>query len=162
MVITGTNLTGASAVTFGGTAATAYTVDSPTQITATSPNHAAGTVQVQVTTAGGSTADTVADNFTYVTGPSISGLSPTSGPTAGGTSVVITGTNLTGATSVTFGGTAASFAVNSATQITATAPAHSAGAISVVVTTTGGPRTPPRTPMWPLPPSPGSARAPVP
>ncbi len=96
MVITGTNLTGASAVTFGGTAATAYTVDSPTQITATSPAHSAGTVQVQVTTVGGSTADTVADNFTYVTGPSISGLSPTSGPTAGGTSVVITGTNLVG------------------------------------------------------------------
>ncbi|RZM11631.1 MAG: hypothetical protein EOO88_46625, partial [Pedobacter sp.] len=56
--------------------------------------------------------------------PTVTALSPTSGPTGGGTSVTIMGTNFTGATAVTFGATAATgFTVNSATQITATAPA---------------------------------------
>ncbi len=64
VIITGTNFQNASAVTFGGTAATAYNVDSPTQITATTPAHAAGAVNVAVTTPGGS--GTLAGGFTYV------------------------------------------------------------------------------------------------
>ncbi len=47
--------------------ATSYTVNSATQITAAAPAHAAGTVQVRVTTGGGSTTDTTTDNYTYVT-----------------------------------------------------------------------------------------------
>ncbi len=71
--------------------------------------------------------------------PTLTNVSPSSGPTAGGTSVTLTGTNFTGATSVTFGGTAASsFTVNGATQITATAPAHAAGAVDIAVTTSAG------------------------
>ncbi|MDP9235465.1 MAG: IPT/TIG domain-containing protein, partial [Actinomycetota bacterium] len=54
------------------------------------------------------------------TAPTITGFTPTSGPV--GTSVTITGTNFTGATVVKFNGLAASFTVNSATQITATVP----------------------------------------
>ncbi len=73
--------------------------------------------------------------------PTIASLTPTFGPTAGGTVVTITGTNLTGASAVTFGGTAASFTVNSATSITATTPAHAAGAVNVAVTTPGGTAT---------------------
>lgn len=73
------------------------------------------------------------------TAPTLTGLTPNSGPTTGGTSVTLTGTNLSGATSVTFGGTAAtSYTVNSATQITATAPAGSVGTVNVTVTTPGG------------------------
>lgn len=74
--------------------------------------------------------------------PTVSTAVPSSGPTAGGTAVTITGTNLSSTTSVTFGGTAAtSFTVSSATQVTATTPAHSAGAVDVVVTTSGGSAT---------------------
>ncbi|MBF0495693.1 MAG: IPT/TIG domain-containing protein [Deltaproteobacteria bacterium] len=63
-------------------------------------------------------------------GPSITSFTPTSG--GAGTSVTITGTNLTGAASVYFGGTAAqSFTGNSATQITAVVGAGATGAISV-------------------------------
>jgi phosphodiesterase/alkaline phosphatase D-like protein len=70
--------------------------------------------------------------------PTITGVSPTSGPTGGGTTVTITGTNLTGATSVKFGSTAATITTNTATSITATSPAGAAGAVDITVTTAGG------------------------
>jgi hypothetical protein len=71
-------------------------------------------------------------------GPTVTGINPTSGPTTGGTSVAITGTNFTGATAVDFGSTAAtSFTVNSATSITATSPAGT-GTVDVTVTTPAG------------------------
>ncbi|MCX6271635.1 MAG: IPT/TIG domain-containing protein [Bacteroidetes bacterium] len=65
--------------------------------------------------------------------PTITGFTPTSGCPGGGTSVVISGTNFLGATSVAFyNGQAASFTVNTATQITAIMPAGTTdGTISV-------------------------------
>ena len=74
-------------------------------------------------TGGTSAANPPNDQFTYVTPPTVTGVSPSSGPTAGGTVVTITGTNFTGASAVNFGATAAaSYTVDSATQITATTP----------------------------------------
>ncbi|MFF4485945.1 IPT/TIG domain-containing protein [Streptomyces sp. NPDC001544] len=136
VTLTGTNLTGATAVRFDGVAASSFTVDSATQITAVAPAHAAGASAVTVTTAGGTSN---ALTFTYLPAPALSSLTPTQGPVLGGTSVTLTGTNLTGATAVRFDGVAASsFTVDSATQITAIAPAHAAGASAVTVTTAGG------------------------
>jgi hypothetical protein len=67
--------------------------------------------------------------------PALTSFAPTSGPV--GTSVTITGSNLTGATAVKFNGTPAAYSVSSNTQITATVPAGaSTGPISV--TTPGG------------------------
>ena len=66
-------------------------------------------------------------------------VSPTSGPTTGGTAVTITGTDFTGATAVHFGtAPATSYTVNSSTSITATAPAGTAGTVDVTVTTPAG------------------------
>ncbi|MGV9840231.1 ice-binding family protein [Nocardia niigatensis] len=136
VVLTGTNLTGATAVSFGGTPATSFTVNSSTQITAVTPAHSAGTVAVTVTTAGG-TSNGVA--FTYIAVPTLTSIAPTSGPPSGGTVAVLTGTGLTGATAVSFGGTPAIlFAVNSDTQITVLTPPHVAGTVQVTVTTPGG------------------------
>jgi IPT/TIG domain/PASTA domain len=75
--------------------------------------------------------------------PTISSLGTTSGPTAGGTSVTINGTDLENATSVSFGSApAASYTVNSENQITAVAPANaSATAVSVKVATIAGEAT---------------------
>ncbi|WP_343299542.1 IPTL-CTERM sorting domain-containing protein [Delftia sp. Cs1-4] len=74
--------------------------------------------------------------------PMLTNVSPNSGSTAGSTSVTLTGTNLTGATAVSFGGTAAlGYTVNNATTITATTPAHAAGAVNVAVITPGGSAT---------------------
>jgi len=73
------------------------------------------------------------------TGPSIASVAPASGPKRGGTSVTITGSGFTGATKVRFGSTAATrFTVNSASRITALAPAHAVGAVTVSVTTPAG------------------------
>ena len=72
--------------------------------------------------------------------PVFSSISPATGPIAGGTSVTITGTGFIDVTSVTFGGTAATTFTNSSTTttITATTPAHAAGAVSVIITTADG------------------------
>ena len=82
-----------------------------------------------------------------VMAPIVSAISPSAGPTTGGTVVTVSGSNFTGATSVTFGGAAASsYTVNSATSITATAPANSAGTVDVRVTRLAAPARPaPRT-----------------
>ncbi|HEV2678236.1 MAG TPA: IPT/TIG domain-containing protein, partial [Aliidongia sp.] len=101
VTITGTGFTGATAVTIGGTAATGVTVVSATSITATTPAGSAGSASVLVTTSGGTNAAN--SLFTYVTPPTVSAVSPTSGSTLGGTSVTITGTGFTGATAVTIG-----------------------------------------------------------
>jgi hypothetical protein len=140
VTITGTNLTGTTSVTIGGVAATAVTVVSATSITATTPAHGAGTVNIVVTTPGGTGTGT--GLYTYAAAPAVTAISPNSGTTAGGTSVTITGTSLTGATSVTIGGVAATgVTVVSATSITATTPAHAAGTVDVAVTTPSGSAT---------------------
>jgi hypothetical protein len=70
--------------------------------------------------------------------PTITSIFPKTGSQAGGTTVVITGTNLTAASAVHFGSaTAASYTVNSATQITAVTPSGTA-AVNVTATTSGG------------------------
>lgn len=64
--ITGTNLSGATAVKFGSTNAASFTVNSSTSITATSPAGTIGTiVDVTVTTPGGTSATGAGDKFTY-------------------------------------------------------------------------------------------------
>jgi len=97
---------------------------------------------ITVTTLGsGTTLDALPSNTFGVTAaqPTVTGIVPSSGPAAGGTAVTISGTNFTGATGVTIGGTAAaSVVVVSSTSITAFTPAGTAGTASVVVTTPGG------------------------
>jgi PGF-pre-PGF domain-containing protein len=74
--------------------------------------------------------------------PTFTRIDPVTGPTTGNTVVTITGTGFTGASTVTFGGTASGpFTINSDTQITTTTPAHAAGVVNVVVTTGGGTAT---------------------
>ncbi len=147
VVITGKwfyDVSGPDAVTFDGVSATSYTVNSPTQITAIVPAHEEATVQVQVTSAAGPSSDTGADDYAYkvLPAPIITGLSPGSTSTAGGTPVTIDGADfvgLSGASAVTFDGIPATdYAVVSPTRITATAPAHVRGTVDVQVTAAGG------------------------
>ena len=123
----------------GGIAATGVTVVSATQLSATTPAHTAGTVDVIVTVAGQGSAANPGDQFTYVAPPpTVTGVIPTSGPTAGGTAITITGTGFDTGATVTVGGTAATgVSVVSPTQLTVTTPAHAAGVADVVVAVGG-------------------------
>jgi hypothetical protein len=70
VVIIGTGFTGtsgASAVSFGGTNATGYTVNTDTQITAIAPAHNSGKVDITLTAPGGTSANTAADDYTFMT-----------------------------------------------------------------------------------------------
>ena len=138
VTITGTNYVNGASVSFGSNAATNITVSSATQITATAPAGSAGTVDVTVTTPGGTSATNNNDKYTYVAAPTVTGLNPSTGPATGGTLVTITGTNLSGANTVKFGGNMATVTADTATSITATAPAGATGTVHVTVTTAGG------------------------
>src|SRR5262249_51569258 len=139
VTITGANFSGATSITIGGVAPTAVTVN-PTSITATTPAHAVGAVDVGVTTPLGT--GTGRNLFIYTAPPAVvptvTSISPNAGVPGGGTSVTITGTNFTNATVVMFGtNNAAFFSVVSATSITARSPAGT-GTVHVTVTTALG------------------------
>ena len=137
MTITGTGFLAGATVSLGGTAATGVTVVSSTSITATTPAHAAGAVNVVVTNTD-SQSGTLTNGYTYGNpAPTVTSISPSSGPVAGGTAVTITGTGFLSGATVSLGGTPATgVVVNSSTSITATTAAHAAGAVNVVVTNT--------------------------
>ncbi|BCY13716.1 IPT/TIG domain-containing protein [Actinoplanes sp. L3-i22] len=142
MTVTGTNLTGTSAISVGGNPCTSVTVVSPTQATCTIPaGGGLGPVNVVLTTPGG--ADTEVAAHTYLPAPTITSISPASGDVAGGGVLTITGTNLTGASAVTMGGPACtSVTVLSPTQATCTIPASiNTGPVEVVISTLGGSST---------------------
>ena len=105
VTVSGTNLTGATAVDFGTNPGTSISGVTATSLTVTSPA-GTGTVDVTVTTPNGTSAvNAPSDQFTYNAPalPTVTGVSPNKGPAAGGTSVTVSGTNLTGATAVDFG-----------------------------------------------------------
>ena len=93
-------------MSFGETAATDSAVVSPTSISAITPGHAAGRVDVVVTPQNDQS-HTLRGGYLYVS------LTPASGPNAGGTPVTITGTGFSGVTTVSFGGVSATDAAGS-------------------------------------------------
>ena len=139
VTITGANFVSGATVSFGGSAATGVSVVNSTTINATTPAHAAGAVSVTVTNPDAQNG-TLANGFTYLgPAPTVSSVAPTSGPSTGGTAVTITGTSFATGATVTVGGSAATgVTVVNSTTITATTPAHAAGAVSVTVTNTDG------------------------
>jgi hypothetical protein len=125
--ITGTNFSGVTAVTLGGTAAASFTVLSSTNLVAVVGSGNSGSINVST---GSGTASF--DGFTYIQGPpTISSFTPSS---AGlGTTVTINGGNLSGTSSVIFGNiTATAVTVVSNTQITASVGSGASGRISLV------------------------------
>ena len=141
ITITGTNFATGATVRVGGALATGITLVSSTQLRATTPAGSAGARDVQVTNSSGSSA-TRAGAFTYTatsTTPTLTSVSPTSGPTTGGTTITLTGTNFVSGATVRVGGVAATNVVfSSATQVTARTPAGTAGARDVQITNPNG------------------------
>jgi hypothetical protein len=129
ITISGTNLNTTTAVSFGTMAAASYWAVSPTQLKAIISNGASGDVVLSNNLGSNTLA-----GFTYIEPPIITSFSPATGDS--GTIVIITGSNFNGATSVKFGGTAAtSFVVNNPTTITAVLNNGTTGNISVTTPT---------------------------
>jgi acid phosphatase len=140
VTISGTGFAVGATVKFANNFATNVNVAGSTTITAVVPAHSSGSVNVVVANPGGQSV-TSTGGYTYAStpAPTVSAVNPTSGPTAGGTSITITGTNFAAGATVTVGGTAATgVIVNNSTTITATTPAHAAGTVDVVVTNSNG------------------------
>ena len=139
MTVTGTGFLAGATLSVGGTAATGVTLVSSTSITAVTPAHAAGAVNVMVTNADAQSG-TLNSGYTYSTAnsaPTVTSISPNSGTINGGTAVTIRGTGFLAGATVKLGGTSATgVSVVNSTTIAATTPAHAAGATSVVVTNT--------------------------
>ena len=137
LTITGANFAAGATVSVGGLPATSVTVADSTRLTATTPAHAAGVVSVIVQVGGQQ--GVLPGAFTYRAPPVVSGVSPASGPTAGGTTITITGSNFSGGATVTVGGAPATgVVVVGATTIRATTPAHAAGIAAIVVRSADG------------------------
>jgi alpha-tubulin suppressor-like RCC1 family protein len=133
VTITGANLNGASAVSFGANSATSFHVNSPTSITAVSPPAIAGTVDVRVTTVVGVSARSKRDRFAYA--PKIEGITPAAGSVEGGTIVTIDGAGFApgAATSFEFAAKKATLVhCTSSTTCTAKTPSHPAGSVNVI------------------------------
>jgi hypothetical protein len=134
--ITGTGLTGATAVMFGSAEAYVLAINSNTSMSVEAPAGSVGAVNVTVTTPGGTSGITSKDLFRYV--PTVADVSPNSGSIAGGASVTVTGTGFAlGTTATVFKfGTAKATAVDctSTTECTMVSPSHSAGIVDVKAT----------------------------
>ena len=133
-------------IAFGPNSATGVSCQDGDSCVAYSPP-GSGTVDIIVTVNGVASTPTLADQFTYLAFPTVTGLSPTNGPATGGTTVTITGTNFSttpGATSIAFvtpdqlDGTApaTNVACTSTTRCTATSPAG-VGTVDVTATVAG-------------------------
>ncbi len=155
VTLTGTNFVPGAAVFVGGVAATNVTVVDATTITFQTPPHAAGVVDIIVTTAGGP--GTLPFAFTYIALPTATALSPNLGPTSGGTLVTVTGSGfIAGATSVNLApGTIPPGLVDvtSTTSLTFTTTGNLPGPRDVTVTTSGGTSTPALTYTFVAPPT---------
>jgi hypothetical protein len=140
VTLLGFDFTGATQVYFGSVAAGSFAVGSDNRITATAPAQAAGDVDVTVVTPSGTSQVVDVGRFTYeAAAPAVTGLDVTSGPTAGGTAVTLSGSNFLGATAVWFGDAPALlFTINGDDSLTAVAPLAAAGTVDVTVVTPAG------------------------
>jgi hypothetical protein len=138
ITLTGTSfVAGSTSVTVDGQACLALNVQSDTTLTCTTPPGAAGIREIRVTTPGGVS---LAAYFTYDDVPKLTAVSPNQGPTAGGTTITLTGTAfVAGSTTVTVGGAACTgLTVTSDSSATCVTPAGAAGTVNVTLTTPGG------------------------
>jgi IPT/TIG domain len=146
VTITGTNFGGTTSVSFGTFTPYFMVVSSTEIVTYSSGITKVGTVDVTVTTPGGTSAISPSDQFTVVappvptTPPVVTSISPSTVPAGGGEPIVVHGSNFLYVTSVQVGSTSVvGFAVGSQTDLEVTLPAEPIGTvIDLTVTTPGG------------------------
>ncbi len=140
--VVGTGFTPSATVRFGSAPSPAVTYVSPNLLDVTVPR-GEGTVRVFVTTGGGTAVPSSGDQLSYMAYPAISGISPQSGPSAGGTRVTVHGFGLTGAELVRVGySPATKLKVEPNGDLEITVPPGQKGTVDVTVTTPVGTSTP--------------------
>ncbi|EST18082.1 Ig-like domain repeat protein, partial [Streptomyces niveus] len=139
VALSGVNLYTSRSVHFADATLLPTALSDQRMVVVAPPAAGPGAVPVYAVTAGGVSNQL---RYTYAAAPAVFGVSPASGPIAGGTTVVISGTGLSRATGVTFGGfSAPSFRSYSDTLVVAVTPQGLTGPASVTVTTPGGSAT---------------------
>lgn len=138
VTVRGTNFRGTPRVLFGTVPGISPTLTSTSALTVTAPPHAVGPADVRVSTAYGTSPVTSADRFTYVAAPTLTGMSPAAGSTAGGVRVTIRGSGLAATSQVTFGGAPGTALATAADSVAVTTPAHDPGPVTVQVVTPYG------------------------
>lgn len=134
--LTGVGFDGEVAVSIGGRSAIDVVVESGTVLSGIVPPGSLGPADVRVTSRAGSTL--ARGLVTYYEATRIDQIFPAAGPTTGGTQVRITGAGFEGPVTVRIGTRDAQLVSRSATELVVTAPAQSAGARNVVVTSDNG------------------------
>lgn len=139
VILSGAQFVNGATVSFGSTASSNVTFNSPSSLTVLTPVHAPQMVNVTVRNPD-SQAATLNNAFTFTaSAPTVTAVAPAVGPSTGGTSVVVTGTSFYPGAAVSFGGTAAPVVVvSSSTSLMASTPPHAAGTVAVVVQNTDG------------------------
>ncbi|MFB6437043.1 Ig-like domain repeat protein [Streptomyces sp. NPDC056411] len=134
--LVGANLSTALLVHFGNAVAFPTAVSDRQLLVTAPPVTGPGTVPVYVTTLGGVSNQLL---YTYAAAPSVTGVSPATGPIAGGTTLVVSGAGLSRVTAVTVGGLpAVSFRAYSDTLLLVVTPPGTPGPADLVITTPGG------------------------
>lgn len=144
VTVTGTNLTGATAVDFGTVPGSNISVNrSGTQLTVTAPPGSEGTVDITVATPSGTSTTGAADRYSYMPPPAVALVMPPDAPANVGYHLTfIVGQNFTQVTTVSFGTTPTVFAVLSSVVILAVVPPEPSGTVDVRVTTLFGGTSP--------------------
>ncbi len=139
ITITGTNFqAGASAVIGPSPACLGMNVVSATSMTCTTRATVAGTYDIDVTNGDGQQG-VGSGLFTYLADPTVTQVSPNSGPWAGGLSVTVSGTGFVSGSTMTLGGTpCTSVSVGSSSSLTCTTGGHVAGAVQAKITEPNG------------------------
>jgi len=150
VTISGDGFTAATTVNFGSTPVIPI-VNSDTSITAVSPADRSGTspdtIDVTVVSPGGTSFTNSYDQFSTYLQPTITAVSPNSGPASGGYYVTVTGTNFVGTKSVNVGDVVTAFQVLDNNTLSVYIPGSDSGpgdSTSISVTSPGG--TSPNTP----------------
>ncbi|MFJ1270232.1 IPT/TIG domain-containing protein, partial [Legionella lytica] len=127
-------------LTIGGVAATSVVMVNATTLTATTPVYVSGALVKDVVVTNSVGSATLTGGFTYTAiAPTLTGLSPTTGPVSGNTTITLSGSGFIPGATVTVGGIAATnVTVVNATTITASTPAYVSGSLTVDVLVNNG------------------------
>ncbi|MGZ6309829.1 MAG: IPT/TIG domain-containing protein, partial [Bdellovibrionota bacterium] len=139
LTITGTGFIAGASVDLGGSTCTSVVVGSPTSLSCTTTTHTPATVTVTVANTD-LQSGSLANAFTFNAAPTVTSVSPSGGPLAGGTTITITGTGFYALpSSILVGGSSCtSPALLNSTTLTCVTPAHGSGLVTVQVNNPDG------------------------